>query len=293
MFCAKTISARCTSAAPWYFKPKCLPGLGTFQDGGLRHNNPVNIALWESGVIWPETNLDILLSMGTGSSVTSKKPSRNGFIPRLVRSFLSSMDGEDTWQQLCNRLPREVKDKYFRFNVKFNGSEPAIALDSVDKMQELEQRGRTEINLGKKIDAAESLIAKQFYFELEALPIYRGGRYQCAGRIFCRFSGARQLALLTRLSQNSAHFLLGERPMTGVQLDGDTYCKIFQPKVEFSVEGLEEEVTIFLRSGSTKLISGFPTSIAFLIRCQGLDAAFGVSNHSKRKNLEGEVRLVC
>lgn len=226
--------------------------------------------------------------MGTGSSVASKKPSRNGFIPRLVRSFLSSMDGEDTWQQLCNRLPREVKDKYFRFNVKFNGSEPAIAIDSVGKMQELKQRGRTEINLGKKIDAAESLIAKHFYFELEALPIYRGGRYQCTGRIFCRFSGARQLALLTRLSQNSAHFLSGERPMTGVQVD-----KIFQPKVEFSVKGLEEEVTIFLRSGSTKLISGFPTSIASLIRCQGLDAAFGVSNHSKRKNLEGEVRLVC
>lgn len=104
--------------------------------------------------------------------------------------------------------------------MKFNSSELVIAIDSVGKMQELEQRGRTEINLGKMIDTMESIIAKKFYFELEALPIYRGGQYQCTGRIFYRFTGARQLALLTQLFQNSVHFLLGEILMTGVQVDG-------------------------------------------------------------------------
>lgn len=67
--------------------------------------------------------------------------------------------------------------------------------------------------------------------------------------------------------------------MTGVQGDD---------KFEFSVNDLGDEVTLFMCSESTKpqSISGFPTSIASLIHRQGLDAAFGTSNHSKRKNLE-------
>lgn len=42
-----TYSGRVTSAAPVLLKPANIRGLGTFQDGGLMHNNPVNLALWE------------------------------------------------------------------------------------------------------------------------------------------------------------------------------------------------------------------------------------------------------
>jgi hypothetical protein len=225
--------------------------------------------------------------MGTGSASDSARKSlgprgvwRDGFIFRLVRSFLSSMDGEDTWQQLCNQLPKEVREKYFRFNIRFDGSEPAI--DDVDRMQELQQEGRTQIEMDNKNNLAESLIAKQFYFELETLPIYSKGRYQCVGRLVCRFAGAQQLALLTQLSQNSAHFLLGERAITGVLQPSSG---VFRETISFSVKGLDEEVSIFLASTSTKprCISGFPTSMASLIRAQGLDTVFGVPNHSKRR----------
>ncbi|KAL8912017.1 MAG: hypothetical protein Q9171_002930 [Xanthocarpia ochracea] len=41
-------AGRATSAAPMLFRPIRISSLGTFQDGGLKHNNPVNLALWES-----------------------------------------------------------------------------------------------------------------------------------------------------------------------------------------------------------------------------------------------------
>lgn len=132
-------AARCTTAAPWFFTPKQLDSIGTFQDGGLHHNNPVNIALWESRRIWPDAPTDIVLSIGTGSgmevepgSPTSTGPRgilRDGFIPRLYRSFMSSLDGQKAWTALMNRLNIDTdspQSKYFRLNVRFNGPEPHI-----------------------------------------------------------------------------------------------------------------------------------------------------------------------
>jgi patatin-like phospholipase/acyl hydrolase len=60
-------SARATSAAPSFFRPANVAQYGAFQDGGLRYNNPVNLAIWESRQIWPTHNSpDFVLSLGTG-----------------------------------------------------------------------------------------------------------------------------------------------------------------------------------------------------------------------------------
>ena len=40
-------SARSTSAAPGFFTPKKIAGLGKFQDRGLTDNNPLKLALQE------------------------------------------------------------------------------------------------------------------------------------------------------------------------------------------------------------------------------------------------------
>ncbi|CAG8892845.1 unnamed protein product [Penicillium nalgiovense] len=53
-----------------YFQPKELPGL-CLQDGGVRANNPLAIALRESSIIWPMAKRhDLLLSVGTGFSTS-------------------------------------------------------------------------------------------------------------------------------------------------------------------------------------------------------------------------------
>ena len=91
------------------FRPIQISSSGTFQDGGLKHNNPINLALWESRYIWPEIEKpDVVISLGTGTgSRTSSTPAPNfrhvihdGFIPRLWRCFMSSLDGQGAWRDL-------------------------------------------------------------------------------------------------------------------------------------------------------------------------------------------------
>jgi hypothetical protein len=66
-------AARCTSAAPSFLKPMFVeipaPG-GWFVDGGLRHNNPSQLALDEAHRLWPTVKRFCLVSIGTGRQVT-------------------------------------------------------------------------------------------------------------------------------------------------------------------------------------------------------------------------------
>jgi hypothetical protein len=67
--CAIWQAARCTSAAPSFFRRMFVgvpaPG-GWYLDGGLRHNNPSQVALDEARRIWPTVNRFCLVSIGTG-----------------------------------------------------------------------------------------------------------------------------------------------------------------------------------------------------------------------------------
>lgn len=67
--CAIWQAARCTSAAPSFFRPMFVnvpaPG-GWYIDGGLRHNNPSQLALDEARRIWPTVKRFCLVSIGTG-----------------------------------------------------------------------------------------------------------------------------------------------------------------------------------------------------------------------------------
>ena len=62
-------AARCTSAAPSFFRPMFVdvpaPG-GWYIDGGLSHNNPSQLALDEARRIWPTVKRFCLVSIGTG-----------------------------------------------------------------------------------------------------------------------------------------------------------------------------------------------------------------------------------
>ncbi|KAK6428218.1 hypothetical protein LTR95_015640 [Oleoguttula sp. CCFEE 5521] len=105
-------AASCTSAPPWLFKPRLLRHFGTFQDGGLQHRNPLNIAMWELRNLWPSRVLDFTLSTGTGVSQASTVAYGTGpysfgkgnFIARVFRTFMKSMDGERVWREIYNSL---------------------------------------------------------------------------------------------------------------------------------------------------------------------------------------------
>ena len=67
--CAIWQAARCTSAAPSFFRSMFVdvpaPG-GWYVDGGLRHNNPSQLVLDEAARIWPSVKRFCLVSIGTG-----------------------------------------------------------------------------------------------------------------------------------------------------------------------------------------------------------------------------------
>ena len=133
------------------FPPFQLSKLATLQDGGLKHNNPVKLAIWECRQIWPAfAQPDFVLSLGTGTYLEESAPSvtadfrhviLDGFLPRLWRSFMLSLDGETTWRDLWNSLAEEHRDRYFRGNIHLEGT--TIPIDDIDAMVGLRKCVRT------------------------------------------------------------------------------------------------------------------------------------------------------
>ncbi|MDA4133195.1 MAG: hypothetical protein OK454_08755, partial [Thaumarchaeota archaeon] len=125
-----------------YFKPKYLPAYGTFQDGGLKYNNPVRPGLREVRRIWEDADCDLVLSIGTGfeQKLTSPVASnvrnlfQDGAIARLYRASMESLslNGQMSWEDHWFGLEEESKKRQFRLNLPLAGKEPKI--DEVDKI---------------------------------------------------------------------------------------------------------------------------------------------------------------
>ncbi|PWW72160.1 hypothetical protein C7212DRAFT_348316 [Tuber magnatum] len=281
--------ARCTSAASWFFSPMSLPGVETFQDGGLRHNNPVNIALWELLKIWPESPgiTDMVLSLGTGLSSSDAKAAGpwgilgDGFISHLYHSFMSSLDGERTWVELHNRLPKALSQRYFRCNMGFSTTEPQI--NDLKARHLLNNASINQVECATKIRKAEWLNANTFYFELDGLLAYTKGQYECLGYISCSRKMTHQKMLLKKITSQTAFFLVGGKPLTHFQAPEDhlLYC---QP-IKFSVQDLSQELTIDICSSCTEkmAISWFLSSMMQIIQDPSLGAVFNTTTTLKRK----------
>jgi len=201
-------SLRATSAAPRYFKSFYHKASGhTFDDGGIRYNNPVVLANTERKIIWPEQkerDPDILLSIGTlwsdkvksDPKKSGKDGSGAGFGPsRYARKFFNiavnaiknDLDCEKTWSSFYNSLNIAEEDgyrkkKYCRINPKIPNAPPA--LDSVSSMNELQEIAQKYCSTSPEIrNVASALIASLFYFELKnAKESPQAGRWSCEGK---------------------------------------------------------------------------------------------------------------
>ncbi|KAK6436023.1 hypothetical protein LTR95_007787 [Oleoguttula sp. CCFEE 5521] len=208
-------AASCTSAAPWFFKPRLLRHFGTFQDGGLQHNNPLNIAMWELKNLWPSRVLDFALSIGTGVSPASTvaygtgpySPVKDRFVARVFRTFMKSMDGERVWREIYNSLAERDKDRYHRLNLPLEGKEPD--LDDVESMMDLKRQSiqwlAPETRLAAPLD---SIIASMFYFEVDSFDLQPDGLFRCLGNVYCRLRLNRsgREYLFTLLKSSSSYF---------------------------------------------------------------------------------------
>ncbi|KAI9762170.1 MAG: hypothetical protein M1840_001465 [Geoglossum simile] len=295
-------AARCSSAAPLFFRPKCIPGVGTFQDGGVWRNNPVDIAVWEIRAIWPEADEpDFVVSLGTGyrqqppnTLLSMSGPRgiwRDGFIPRLrracVQAFMSCMNGREIWRGFRAHRPRSG-GRCFRLDLETQGEIPR--LDDINGIQELKTLARAGSSGSGEIDVlARCAVSSLFYFELESTPEYADRQYSCTGNILCRLRADSKAfeALVMQLSKNSAKFFLGNHRIPGQIGDRSSLGKggDFRKRVELRIGDLQSKLSIYLKEGrhEQQNISGSPFSISTLVAAQGLDAYFGRADHRKRK----------
>ncbi|KAK0836741.1 hypothetical protein LTS02_018082, partial [Friedmanniomyces endolithicus] len=251
------------------FSPLSLPDLGTFQDGALRHNNPVNIALWEASRIWARyTQKDVVLSLGTGTGPdavspqrTSTRPSfRDGFIPRLCRSFLTGLDGEMTWRHLLNHLEKDAEHRYFRLNVIFADHEPR--LDDITAMEKLSSDVISNKDDQQLTEVKFALLASSFFFELKRAPKYdSSGFYICQGEIRVRGDHTKIFMALRKMSAATMEFHKGSVPLGKFEHLKDicSGCYRFRKKVCFFVRRPAEVIALTMTMGdSRRNISGFP-----------------------------------
>ncbi|KAF2278979.1 FabD/lysophospholipase-like protein [Westerdykella ornata] len=284
-----TDAACCTSAAPWFFRPYAVRSLGTFQDGGLQHNNPASIAQWEMRFIWPNKDPpDFTLSLGTGTTMlTNSCKDKERFYVRLFRSFMRSLDGEDAWKRFFNSLPTSLRHRYHRLNIFLPGQEPR--LDDVAKIAEL--KTQTAQAIIQDIDTApvlDSMIASLFYFELDDFPNWSNGTYSCSGHIMCRIDlpADGRHYLYRRLCETSSWFIIQGCPVQCVEYL-PTSLPPFRRLVEFSVETLDELLAISLRgiTTSARQISGFPVTVQNIINAQQLERPFGSATHARTEKV--------
>jgi len=90
-----------------------IPGIGLLQDAGVRANCPLQVAIRETRDMWP-TNVEpsLVVSVGTGFSLTPKGSQRQGFIHRALHAFIHgpAVDGYEGFQDAYDNLPRGARE---------------------------------------------------------------------------------------------------------------------------------------------------------------------------------------
>ncbi|KAK3167630.1 hypothetical protein OEA41_010757 [Lepraria neglecta] len=270
-----------------------IASLGSFQDGGLRHNNPTDLALWECPKLWPSsTSPDVVVSLGTGMDDNPSSPKapkfrhvfNDGFIPRLFRLFMSSLDGERSSRDLVNRLDDSSKADYFRLNVSFRGDEPR--LDDVQCMEDLRRSVQLQPDGPKdRASIVFALLVASFYLELdtETVPAFEANRYCCRGFLRCRNDSRAVLNSLAKIHSN-LEFITDFESLGTLTLDDIcSRCHLYCRRVQFSVRHPDDVFSINLKVHGLeqRKISGFPHSVTWFIHQQQIDAQFGNAAHDK------------
>ncbi|KAK0738831.1 hypothetical protein B0T18DRAFT_253543 [Schizothecium vesticola] len=139
-------AARATSAAPTYFDPAEFGNPpGKYCDGGMRNNNPINHAFWETHAIWGrDANIGCILSIGTGApSVTSI----GIFGHQIARACIKiATQTEQTAADFIRNHQHQypVNRSYFRFNVPHGLEE--IQLDEWQHLDRIDACTRDYVN---------------------------------------------------------------------------------------------------------------------------------------------------
>jgi predicted acylesterase/phospholipase RssA len=185
------LRARASSAAPTWFSGYYHEATGTtYLDGGLYNNNPINVLDQERKLVWPNSQVDITVSIGTGydpyekpKKTTPEAPNTTNKFKDRVLGFVdwvspvirlatiacdhveNSLNSQKTWEEYQQRS-KTKKELLFRLNTALQG--PIPELHEVDKIPVLIEEALTfwafPKNKEKLRDLAQKLVASSFYF---------------------------------------------------------------------------------------------------------------------------------
>jgi hypothetical protein len=280
-----------------YFQTKILPGFGPLQDGGVRANNPLAIALRESSIIWPMAKRhDILISVGTGfsTSTTSNAPgflgrTREGALPRLFRAMMSSpsMDGKQGYLEVLNYLPHTSAPAIFRLDQAIDG--PLPELDDVSSLEEM-----SNMDFVVPAELVRTILASaMFFFELDESPVQEHASFHCQGSVLCSRPKAAEIVQRVLVEFPGARFQSGHNHDLG-SVDPAHICQscgYFRKRVDFRVTSLDERVSIEIANDTFReKIGGFPKSVQEFLDEQNVDAHFGRVDH---QSLEWPPQRCC
>lgn len=183
--------------------------------------NSAQLAANESSKIWGNlTNVDLLLSIGTGHSEKRPDPPLTWnllpiWMQPLFTSLMENLNGESIYQNFLSNANESLRTRTRRLNIKFRGpKEPAI--DEVE-MLDLIQSEAAQYDFGFKpnelastsqilgdnkiTDVALRLQASLFFYQPTSISKNVNEVYTVEGAIYCRLSmGTDALkTLLTRI----------------------------------------------------------------------------------------------
>ena len=267
--------------------------VGSFQDGGLKRNNPVRLALWESRLLWPSLKRpDFVLSLGTGTDLNSRLDAppfrhilRDGFVCRAYRWLKGAIDGEDEWQNLINDIDRKYRDSFMRVNISLSSS--GLALDDLDQMESLSREVLMQFQTKHdSVKVSLNLLFSRLFFELDELPAFTGhGLYHCRGTIRCRLPGFKFLQATKAMSVEKLVITMDEETLALSNLQEEVcgLCHCYSRKLEFYVRHLDQVVTMSVCNEADgrerRELSAFPQSMEWFVEQQGLRDVFGSIDH--------------
>ncbi|CAN6458076.1 unnamed protein product [Victoria cruziana] len=146
---------RASSAAPYYLDD-FSDDVNRWQDGAIVANNPTIIAIREAQLLWPDTQIDCLVSVGCGSLPT-KTRGKGGWRYLDTGQVLveSACSVERVEEALSTLLPVIPDIHYFRFNPV--DERCGMELDETDPAVWLKLEAATEEYIQKNIPSFKSL----------------------------------------------------------------------------------------------------------------------------------------
>ena len=128
---------RASSAAPYYLADY-QHGDDKWQDGAVTCNNPAMLGVMEARRLWPDKNIDCVVSLGSGAYAPRRRDASSALsggrlndLQKVVLESCCSVDRVD--ESLRTLMPLIPGAKYFRFNPIDARCE--IELDATDRAQ--------------------------------------------------------------------------------------------------------------------------------------------------------------